>query len=282
MSNPLLFHERTQRQIDNLVKQLPQSLIIEGASGSGVMATAAHLIANIKAEVLIIKPKKLKNNQPIVDEQEGSIIIQDIRQLYEQTRTKSSKQQVIILDTGERSITTGAQNAFLKLLEEPRPGVHFIIATHRPSELLPTVRSRSQLLHILPLQSVQSNALIDTLGVTDTSKRARLAFIGRGLPALITRLAQDDALYEARVAIVLDAKQLVGGIGYAAYPVAHSYRDKRPEALLLLEDVCQQLRVILRTQPDARYATKMAKCLDAHERIASGGNIRLQLAHAML
>ena len=278
----LLFHPRTARQLEQLQVKLPQSLIIEGESGSGVVTTAQYLADQLRAETFIIKPKKLKNSQPVIDELEGSIIIQDIRQLYEHTRGKSTKRQVIILDTGERSITHGAQNAFLKLLEEPRAGVHFIIATHRPSELLPTVRSRSQTLHIASLLVSQVEQLLDTLGVNDDTMRTRLQFIGRGLPALITRLTGDDERYDERVKIVVDAKQLLGATDSGTFATIHTYRDKRSEATLLLDDMCQQLRIILRKQPDARHAAKIERCLTARERILGGGNIRLQLALAVL
>ncbi|MCA9610760.1 MAG: AAA family ATPase, partial [Myxococcales bacterium] len=35
-------------------------------------------------------------------------------------------------------------NAVLKTLEEPRPGVHFVLTSERPDRLLPTIRSRGQ------------------------------------------------------------------------------------------------------------------------------------------
>ena len=35
-------------------------------------------------------------------------------------------------------------NAILKTLEEPRPGVHFLLLSERPDRLLPTIRSRCQ------------------------------------------------------------------------------------------------------------------------------------------
>lgn len=38
----------------------------------------------------------------------------------------------------------GAANALLKTLEEPRPGVHFILLAERPDRLLTTIRSRCQ------------------------------------------------------------------------------------------------------------------------------------------
>ena len=42
-----------------------------------------------------------------------------------------------------------AQNALLKTLEEPEPGVIFILTTGNPAALLPTTRSRCQLLPVL-------------------------------------------------------------------------------------------------------------------------------------
>lgn len=44
-----------------------------------------------------------------------------------------------------------AANALLKTLEEPRPGVHFILLSERPERLLPTIRSRTQSLRLSPL-----------------------------------------------------------------------------------------------------------------------------------
>ena len=47
------------------------------------------------------------------------------------------------------AMNSEAQNAFLKTLEEPDPGVMFILLTNNPSALLATTRSRCQLLPLL-------------------------------------------------------------------------------------------------------------------------------------
>jgi replication-associated recombination protein RarA len=51
----------------------------------------------------------------------------------------------IISDAGRMNIN--AQNAFLKVLEEPPAHVHFIMTADNPGELLPTVRSRCRLIN---------------------------------------------------------------------------------------------------------------------------------------
>ncbi len=50
-----------------------------------------------------------------------------------------------------RTSSVGAANAFLKTLEEPRPGTHFILLTSRGDRLLNTIRSRTLPVRFAPL-----------------------------------------------------------------------------------------------------------------------------------
>ena len=280
MTNSLLLHERTSTLVDKLTGKLPQALIVEGPSGIGVRAISKQLAISMGSPLLVIEPKKMAKGQMEVDHKEGNIIIEDIRRLYEQTRTRQPNAQVYILDTGERSMTAGAQNAFLKLLEEPREGLHFIIATHHVDQLLPTIRSRAQKLSLLPISDQQTTQLVASLGITDSTKQARLAFVGRGLPALTKRLASDEKAYEARVAIMTDAKLLISGSMYEKLLVVHKYKDTRADALTLIDDANHQLMVAMQKNPDQKLIMSIDNRLKARERIQTGGNIRLQLAVA--
>ena len=278
----LILHPRTSDLLDKMTEHLPHGLIIDGPRGSGVTAAAKAIAKNVGSPELIILPKKRIKGEFAVDPKDGSIIIDDIRQLYEQTRTRQPGKQVYIIDTGEKSMTTAAQNAFLKLLEEPRKGVHFIIATHQFDRLLPTIVSRSQRLSLLPITDEQTKDLINSLNILDETKRARLAFVGQGLPALIKQLASDDLLYENRVAILRDAKTMISGSIYDKLGTVHRYRDNRPDSLTLVDDMNHQLRTVLRNQPDSRIVKNIESYLNIRQRIADGGSIRLQLAAAVL
>jgi DNA polymerase III delta prime subunit len=55
--------------------------------------------------------------------------------------------RITILENAEK-MTQEAQNSFLKLLEEPPRNVVFILVTGNPEGLLPTVRSRCQLIRV--------------------------------------------------------------------------------------------------------------------------------------
>lgn len=282
MDDAILLHQRTQLVIDKLSGAIPQALVIDGPSGSGVVTVAQYLANSMGTPGYIVTPKKSINGQMVTDDRDGQIIIDDIRQLYEQTRTKQDTAEVYIIDTGEKSMTTAAQNAFLKLLEEPHAGIHFIIATHHYEQLLPTITSRSQRVSLLPITDQQSHDLIDQLAITDPTKRARLAFVGQGLPALIKRLAVDDKAYEARVAIMSDAKTLITGTAYEKVAIINKYREDRAGALMLLDDMNHQLHVIIKSKPDVSLAKAISKHLETRQRILANGNIRLQLAADVL
>lgn len=278
----LTLHPRSEAMLKRLLDNLPHALVIEGPSGIGVMSVAAAIAHETGVVPYIIRPKKKVKTEFVVNMYEGSVIIDDIRELYQQTRTLQTEKRVIIIDTGEKSMTPGAQNAFLKLLEEPRDGTHFIIATHQIDQLLPTVKSRSQTLSLLPVTADQTMRIIDSLGISDTTKKTRLAFVGDGLPALIKQLANDETAYEARVTIVRDAKTMLGANVYEKIATIHKYRDTRPEALTLLDDINHQIRTIVSSQPNQQLIMAIDTNLDIGARIAAGGNIRLLLTSGVI
>jgi len=58
-----------------------------------------------------------------------------------------------------------AGNALLKTLEEPKPGVTFVLLAERPQRLLPTIRSRSQPLRFQRLESSVVEAILAEQGI---------------------------------------------------------------------------------------------------------------------
>ena len=83
--------------------------------------------------------------------------IDEIRELRERTRYASgeSRYKVYIIDEAHM-LTNEACNAFLKTLEEPPPGVIFILATTDPSRLPSTIVSRCQRFdfHLLTVEQI--------------------------------------------------------------------------------------------------------------------------------
>jgi DNA polymerase-3 subunit delta' len=116
---------------------------------------------------------------------------QMIRRLCDDaTRRPTLGKHKVYLMTQAHQMTEPAQNALLKTLEEPIPGVLIILTTDNQEELLPTVRSRCW--H-LPFGFVHPQTLSawlqKTFQVAETEAQS-LAQLAQGRPGLAARYAQ--------------------------------------------------------------------------------------------
>jgi DNA polymerase-3 subunit delta' len=274
--NPVI-HPETDHQLDVFSRQQPHALLITGPHGVGLSTLAAKAVGDTDAQVLTVLPEKNEK----IDLEKGTITVESIRKLYDATRTVAPEGRVILIDFAER-MAPAAQNAFLKLLEEPSHGTRFILLTHQPGVLLPTITSRAQRIDARPVTRQQSEALLEALGVHDATKKAQLLFIAEGLPAALIKLAKQDELFAARASIVKDARGLVTGSGYERLLIAKKYKDSRPDALMLLEDALKLLRRSLAERGDAVSLRTLTRFEQLHTRITEQGNIRLQLSASVV
>lgn len=82
---------------------------------------------------------------------EGSIKIDQVRALqqhFSHSAFHGSKKAALILEA--HRMTTGAQNALLKTLEEPAGDSILLLTSSQPDRLLPTIRSRCHMMHMQP------------------------------------------------------------------------------------------------------------------------------------
>jgi DNA polymerase III subunit delta' len=71
--------------------------------------------------------------------------------------------RVCIVDSAE-DLTISSANALLKVIEEPPPRSLFLIVSHAPQRVLPTIRSRCRRLLLRPLEDQEIKAAINSLG----------------------------------------------------------------------------------------------------------------------
>ncbi len=271
------FHQVSQVAIDQLAHNLPQSVLISGPDGIGLSSAAEYITSKLKVQPLVILPERDEK----VDLEKGTITVDRIRSLYDYTRGKTDTMRVVIIDYAERMRQT-AQNAFLKLLEEPTPQTHYILLTHAPQLLLPTIRSRVEAHELRTITKAQSEALLDELDIKDQRQRAQLMFIAGGLPAELSRLAQDEAYFASRSEIVRDAREFLQATPYKRLLVAEKYRDDRPGTLTLLDDTAKLLSQNLSPKDASSLVVKIDNLLNAYQRIEQNGNVRLILADIVL
>lgn len=152
-------NERLKDQISHsiLSKKLTHAYLLEGPQGSGKM-TFATLIAcalcdtdytendsNIQSETY---KKIVSDTSPDVyritaENNRKTIGVETIRFIKEQAYIKPNELEYKVFIIKDAHImTTEAQNAFLKLLEEPPSYVIFLLLCENTRNLLPTVKSR--------------------------------------------------------------------------------------------------------------------------------------------
>lgn len=272
-----IINPASEKLIVSLARKLPQSLLLTGEEGIGLCEIAKYMSALNDAKFMTVLPEKGE----AIDINRGVIGIDSIRQLIYQTRSKKSDTQIIIIDFAEK-MTIQAQNAFLKLLEEPGANTHFILVSHQPSKLLPTIISRTEKLIVKPITAEQSNDLLDNLGIKDMLKKSQLIFIAGGRPAELIRLCNDDLYFEKRSTIIREARELLSGDTYRKLLIAQKYKDDRFLALCLVNDALNILRKSINDNPHANLIQMIDRLIDAYQQIESNGNIRLCLARMVL
>lgn len=158
-------------------ERFPHALLIHGARGTGKLELAERAAQFLLCEAPAsrpcgrcegcrwfaagshpdfrrIEPEALAK-EPMLEPEEGAdtpakrtkpsieIKIEQVRDLagFLNLRSHRGRLRVALVHPAEH-MTPSASNALLKGLEEPPPGAVFLLVSHRPSALLPTIRSR--------------------------------------------------------------------------------------------------------------------------------------------
>jgi DNA polymerase III subunit delta' len=91
-----------------------------------------------------------------------------------------ARAKILVVDPAEE-MTDAAANAILKTLEEPRSGSFIVLVTAAASALLPTVRSRCQIVRFRPLAPGTTGAILEAEGVEPEVARSAAALSGGSL-----------------------------------------------------------------------------------------------------
>jgi len=138
-----------------------------------------------------------------------AITIAQVRQLQPLFATKPalSPRRVIVIDAVDELERPGASNALLKNLEEPPAGTIFLLVSHAPGRLLPTIRSRCRRLRFDPLSDTEVRAVLRAqLPEANDAELEALVRAGGGSPGRALRYAGLDlaAIDSALAAIARD------------------------------------------------------------------------------
>lgn len=91
----------------------------------------------------------------------ASLKVESLRRIEPFLRKTSSEGgwRIVLIEDAD-TMNNAAQNAILKILEEPPKKVLIILVTHRIGKLIPTIRSRSRLIQFKPLSTENISQLL--------------------------------------------------------------------------------------------------------------------------
>ncbi|MEO1494304.1 MAG: DNA polymerase III subunit delta' [Pseudomonadota bacterium] len=163
---------------------------------------AARISAGSEPRLFVLR----RSANPNTGRMRGQIAIDDVRRLREFLGLSAADGgwRVIIVDSADE-MNRNSANALLKFLEEPPALSMFLLVSHAPASLLPTIRSRCRTLDLPPLSPEDHAWALEAAGTETTSDTATtLSQLAAGSVGQALRLAAADGadLYRQIVKLI--------------------------------------------------------------------------------
>ncbi|HBH26123.1 MAG TPA: hypothetical protein DDX54_01810, partial [Rhodospirillaceae bacterium] len=235
---PLIGHVRARAVLLDMVRagRLPHGAILAGPRGVG-KATAAFALARFllsggggdaldAPEGHPVHARVAAGGEPdlltIEPDAPGATLkvdaVRAIAHFAHHTAAQAGGWRVVVVDDAD-AMTRAAQNALLKVLEEPPPRSIVLLVAHRPGALLPTIRSRAAL---VPFCALSESEMGQVLALADPPLAAGdmpllAALSGGSAGRALAYAAADAPGIWARVEPLL---------GREDWPAAHALADQ--------------------------------------------------------
>ena len=125
-----------------------------------------------------------------------NISIEDVRKLqsYCSLSIADGGKRIIIIDTAD-DLNKSSSNALLKLLEEPPKNTIFLLISHQPNLLVPTLKSRCQKLSFSNLDQTDLGAVLTAIGCKiERSDEVSLSILSKGSAGAACRLINSNCI----------------------------------------------------------------------------------------
>ncbi|MBU3993604.1 MAG: AAA family ATPase [Alphaproteobacteria bacterium] len=218
-----------------------------------------HLPANDDEE------KKKAEGKPYATKR--NISVDQVRQVQHRlfTRPTLGSRRAIIIDPAD-DMEKGAVNALLKSLEEPPTGSFFLLVTHRPGRLLPTIRSRCRFLRFPALSNEQvAGVLGEAAPQADAATRTAAVAAAEGSPGAALGFVEQDlgALHGLMDRLVCEGDEQFALRGALAGEIG-----ARPDRERLLATL-DLARAVLAARVRAAPTGQRLRIIEAHSALAT-------------
>ena len=194
---------------ENIIRSFNMAIASEKLSHAHLIVGEDGLGKSVVAKDFALKILGKKDNKQYADilefrNSKKSIGVDEVRKIIDETNKKpyEGDKKVVIIYDGDK-LTTQAQNAFLKTIEEPPRGVYIIILSENIEAILNTIRSRCQI-HKLNRLSVDEirNFILKKYGDLDSKYIDIINTFSDGIPGRAEKFIEDNVFNELRVLIL--------------------------------------------------------------------------------
>lgn len=273
----VLHEEIADNLIENVRRGLAQhAYIFEGERGVGTDECARLFAAALTCEkeesapcgacnACLMAKAKTHPDIYIVSPVEGkkNITVDKIREIVNDAYTKpyESGKKVYIISYGD-DMNEQAQNAFLKVLEEPPQYAAFIILCENYESLLQTVRSRCTRIQFPPVSDKKIREYIKTHFPEETEKTKFLVQYAGGIAGNVEKILGTENFTDLRYDSLLKLECLLSGRKTDAYSVAEFLEENKEDADLILTFWQGFLHDIMLLQNGAKDLIQSADFID--------------------
>jgi DNA polymerase III subunit delta' len=227
------------RRIDKVIESLPE--LREHAASQPDEPAALNL--RLHPDLVLVEPWRLTVEgkariKPEIKIKQIRDVVQEI-----QSRPFEARVRLFVIEDAHQ-MNEEASNALLKSLEEPPPTSHLILVSSAPQNLLPTIRSRCQVLRMAPLPSgLLEGHLREKRGLSAEEARLRAAMAGGSLGAALAFASDSYRKLRAQALEILAQPAASLAMLEAAERLAQ-LEDELPLALIALRSVLRDVAAL--------------------------------------
>lgn len=280
----LLLHQLTSEELARFIADTSHALMLMGGDHSG----KTYVAKTLAAEILDADPDKHPHFLHLQPEK-NALTINQIRKLQAFVKLRTTGQgriRRIVLLQDAHLMTGEAQNAILKLLEEPPADTVLILTVRGDTTLRPTIYSRTQNIFIRPITKKQA-LTYGSPSYTETEIN-RAFMLSKGNATLFMALLEGSDEHEMAVAIAEAKTLLAAGTFERLAMVDTLSKDKEHTLNLLraLKRIAQAAVASTAQKQDIKQLTRWRKTLrtayETEALLGSTANTKLLLTDAFL